>query len=132
MLAETSSTGVTTQLGIGVPSLTNLLMIYGALSPTSFWNGQTSEEVQGDWLVQCLCYLRNNNKKRIEANIEGTTAWGEQMKELRIPPCCRWQILGIWEQIFLISRANGLTMSVLMAIWLIVMPVLMLATQHSS
>jgi cation diffusion facilitator CzcD-associated flavoprotein CzcO len=81
-LAETWSTGVTTQLGIGVPGFPNLLMIYGAQSPTSFWNGPTSAEVQGDWLVECLCYLRDNNKQRIEATIEGATAWGEQMKEL--------------------------------------------------
>lgn len=65
-LAETWSTGVSTQLGIGVPGFPNFLMIYGAQSPTSFWNGPTSAEVQGDWLVDCLCYLRDNDKQKTE------------------------------------------------------------------
>jgi hypothetical protein len=27
----------------------NMLMLYGPQSPTAFWNGSTSAEVQGDW-----------------------------------------------------------------------------------
>lgn len=74
--------GVRTWLGIGVPDYPNLLMLYGPQSPTAFWNGPTSAEVQGDWVVDCLCWLREQDKSRIEAQPEAAEAWNEHMQAL--------------------------------------------------
>ncbi len=74
--------GVRTWLGIGVPYYPNLFMLYGPQSPTAFWNGPTSAEVQGDWVVDCLCWLREHDRSRIEAQPEAAEAWNEHMQAL--------------------------------------------------
>jgi len=81
-MAQTWATGVRSHLGIGVPGFPNLLMIYGPQSPTSFWTGPAAAEVQGEWLVDCLCYLRDHGKQRIEATVEAAEAWNTHMEEL--------------------------------------------------
>ena len=78
-LKETWSTGVETQLGIGIPDFPNLLMLYGPQSPTAFWNGPSSAEAQGDWVVDCLCYLRDEGHTRIEATPAAAASWTEHM-----------------------------------------------------
>ncbi len=74
--------GVDTQLGLGVPEFPNLLMLYGPQSPTAFWNGPASAEVQGDWVVNCLVHLRDNGINRIEAKPEAAKTWSKHMEEM--------------------------------------------------
>ena len=57
-------------------------MLYGPQSPTAFWNGPTSAEVQGDWVVECLTYLRANGMTRIEATAAAAEDWNEHMNEV--------------------------------------------------
>ncbi|HXC53414.1 MAG TPA: NAD(P)/FAD-dependent oxidoreductase [Candidatus Limnocylindrales bacterium] len=81
-LQETWSTGVRTHLGFGIPDYPNLLMLYGPQSPTSFCNGPTCAELQGDWVVDCLCYLRDKGLTRIEATQASGDAWTQHMADL--------------------------------------------------
>jgi len=81
-LEETWADGVKTQLGIGVPAFPNMFMLYGPQSPTAFWNGPTSAEVQGDWVVDCLTYLRTNDITRFEAATAAAEDWNEHMEEV--------------------------------------------------
>lgn len=81
-LKEIWQDGVDTQLGLAVPEFPNLLMLYGPQSPTAFWNGPASAEVQGDWVVNCLIHLRKNGINRIEAKHEAAKAWTEHMEEM--------------------------------------------------
>jgi len=81
-LGEIWRDGVRTHLGIGIPGFPNLLVLYGPQSPTSFWNGPTSAEVQGDWLIDCLCHLRENGFSRIEATDAAADAWTTHMDDL--------------------------------------------------
>ena len=74
--------GVRSWLGISVPRFPNMMMLYGPQSPTAFWNGPTSAEVQGDWVVELLCWLRANNLTRIEANRAAAENWNNHMDEL--------------------------------------------------
>ena len=74
--------GVDTHLGICVPGFPNMLMLYGPQSPTAFWNGPANAEVQGEWVVECLCYLRDKNIKRIEAKEDAAKAWTQHMEEM--------------------------------------------------
>ena len=57
-------------------------MLYGPQSPTAFWNGPTSAEVQGDWVIELLCWLRAKGMTRIEANREAAESWNLHMDEL--------------------------------------------------
>jgi cyclohexanone monooxygenase len=81
-LEEAWSDGVRTYLGIGVPDFPNLLILYGPQSPTAFCNGPTCAELQGDWVVDCLAYLRENGFTTIEASTEAAAGWTEHMAEL--------------------------------------------------
>ncbi len=81
-LKDTWSTGVQTHLGLGIPGFPNLLVLYGPQSPTAFWNGPTCSEVQGDWVVECLSYLRDNGLTRIEATPAAGASWTEHMADL--------------------------------------------------
>ena len=74
--------GVSTWLGIGIPKFPNLLMLYGPQSPTAFWNGPTSAEVQGRWVVTLLEHLRETGSTRIEASEAAAVAWNVHMDQL--------------------------------------------------
>jgi len=81
-LRDTWRTGVQTYLGLGIPSYPNLLMLYGPQSPTAFCNGPTCAELQGDWVVDCLCYLRDHSLTRIEAKAAAAASWTQHMADL--------------------------------------------------
>lgn len=74
--------GVDTHLGIGVPGFPNLFILYGPQSPTAFWNGPVSAEVQGEWVVDCLKYLRENKWNRIEAEDEVAKNWTRYIEQI--------------------------------------------------
>jgi len=81
-LEETWRGGVQTQLGVAIPDFPNLLMLYGPQSPTAFCNGPTCAELQGDWVADCLAYLRERGHTRIEATPAAGEAWTQHMAEL--------------------------------------------------
>lgn len=78
-LSDLWSDGVLTHLGMAMPGFPNLLMLYGPQSPTAFCNGPTCAELQGDWVVNCLRYLREHGYRTIEATPEATEAWTQQL-----------------------------------------------------
>lgn len=81
-LKEAWSSGVETYLGMGVPDFPNLLMLYGPQSPTSFCNGPTCAEVQGDWVIECLTHVRDNGYATIEATADAARAWTQHLADL--------------------------------------------------
>jgi cyclohexanone monooxygenase len=81
-LADTWESGVRTHLGIAIPDFPNLLMLYGPQSPTAFCNGPTCAELQGDWIADCLCHVRDHRKTRIAATAAAAESWTRHMEEL--------------------------------------------------
>ena len=81
-LKEKWANGVRNQLGIGVAGFPNMFMLYGPLSPSGLCNGPVCAEIQGDWLVNCLKYLRDNHLQRIEATTQAEDAWLQHINEL--------------------------------------------------
>jgi len=81
-LDDVWSDGVRTHLGYGIPHMPNLLMLYGPQSPTAFCNGPTCAELQGDWVVDCLSYLRDHDHSRIEATEEAAADWAAHIAEI--------------------------------------------------
>jgi cation diffusion facilitator CzcD-associated flavoprotein CzcO len=82
-LSEYWSNGVRTHLGYGVPGFPNMLSLYGPQSPTAFCNGPTCAEVQGEWLVACLNYQRDNGYIRIEATEQAANDWVGHMRSMQ-------------------------------------------------
>jgi cyclohexanone monooxygenase len=81
-LADRWSAGVETQLGVAVAGFPNMLLLYGPQSPTAFCNGPTCAEIQGDWVIELLEYLRTNGLTRIEATEEAGRIWTEHLADL--------------------------------------------------
>ena len=81
-LREHWADGVNTFLGLNAPCFPNLLMLYGPQSPTAFWNGPTSAEVQGEWVVTFLKWLRRHGKQRFETTAETASHWTDYIKEV--------------------------------------------------
>ena len=81
-LKQTFAAGVSTHLGLAVPHFPNLLMLYGPQSPTAFCNGPTCAELQGDWVVDCLSFARNNGHRRIEARTAAAESWRRRIDEV--------------------------------------------------
>jgi cation diffusion facilitator CzcD-associated flavoprotein CzcO len=81
-LAEKWADGVNNNLGIGVAGFPNMFMLYGPLSPSGLCNGPVCAEVQGDWIVRCLEYLRDNQLQRIEATNQAEAQWLAHVNEL--------------------------------------------------
>ena len=71
--------GVVTHLGIAIPGVPNLLMLYGPQSPTAFWNGPTCAEVQGDWVTDLLVHLRERGDATIEATEDAAREWTTEL-----------------------------------------------------
>lgn len=81
-LQDAWAEGVKTQLGYSVPAFPNMLILYGPQSPTAFCNGPTCAEVQGDWVIECLNYMRDRRLTRIEATEEAAEKWAAYLAEI--------------------------------------------------
>ncbi|MGI9294062.1 MAG: cyclohexanone monooxygenase, partial [Pseudomonadales bacterium] len=68
-------------LGIGVADFPNMFILYGPLSPSGLCNGPVCAEVQGEWIVNCLGYLRDNNYHRIEATRQAEEDWRQHVAD---------------------------------------------------
>jgi cation diffusion facilitator CzcD-associated flavoprotein CzcO len=74
-LQDKWSKGSRTYQGLMTSGFPNMFFLYGPQGPTSFCNGPTCAEVQGDWIVQTLAYLRENGREEIEPKVEAEALW---------------------------------------------------------
>ena len=81
-LKEKWAKGASAHLGIATASFPNLLFIYGPQSPAAFCNGPTCAELQGEWVVECLKYMRQNEFSRIESTSAADDAWTDHISNL--------------------------------------------------
>ena len=81
-LADRWSGGVDTYLGMAVAGFPNLLFLYGPQSPTAFCNGPTCAELQGEWVVECLGYMRQLGFTRLDTSDDAARAWSAHLDEV--------------------------------------------------
>ena len=81
-LGDRWSGGVDTYLGMSVAGFPNLLFLYGPQSPTAFCNGPTCAELQGDWVVDCLGYLRDHGLTRMESSEVAAGDWSAHLDQV--------------------------------------------------
>jgi cation diffusion facilitator CzcD-associated flavoprotein CzcO len=77
--------GVSTYHGLMSAGFPNLLFTYGPQAPTAFANGPSSAEMQGEFIVECLCHLRDQGLSRIEPTVEAEQAWRQECLDLVAP-----------------------------------------------
>lgn len=78
-LAEYWQDGFRTALGSASHGFPNLFFIYGPQSPAAWTNGPSTAEYQGDWVVACIKYVRENGFERIEATTEAEDFWRQEV-----------------------------------------------------
>ncbi|KAF5364616.1 hypothetical protein D9758_005630 [Tetrapyrgos nigripes] len=69
--------GVYTYLGMTTATYPNMFFLYGPQGPTSFCNGPSCAEMQGEWIVNCIKHMLDNGYSRIEAQKEAENKWKE-------------------------------------------------------
>jgi cyclohexanone monooxygenase len=74
--------GVRTFLGRATAGFPNIMYVYGPQSPSAFCNGPTCAELEGDWVVNAITDLRDNDLTRIEATPEAEDEWHEHLEGL--------------------------------------------------
>ncbi|KAG6867210.1 hypothetical protein C0993_005648 [Termitomyces sp. T159_Od127] len=81
-IGEKWKKGLSTYLGMTVSGYPNMFFPYGPQAPTAFCNGPTCAEIQGNWIVDCLVYLRRHNFARIDATQEASKAWVQRIADI--------------------------------------------------
>lgn len=81
-LADKWSEGTRTHLGLQVAGFPNLFMIHGPESPSVLYNMPLGAERQGDWIAECISYMRENDLATIEPQAAAEQAWGAQVQEI--------------------------------------------------
>ena len=96
-LKEKWREGCKTYLGMGVSGFPNMsvnclpsknefgwlvltdmrFFTYGPQAPTAFCNGPSCAELQGEWIVHVMEYMREKKLKTIDATLESEAAWAE-------------------------------------------------------
>jgi hypothetical protein len=59
-----------------------LFFPYGPQAPTAFCNGPTCAELQGNWFLQMMDYMRKQGLGKIEAQRKKEDEWREKVMEL--------------------------------------------------
>lgn len=59
-----------------------MFFLYGAQGPTAFSNGPSCVELQGDWIVEAVKKLRDDNITYLNATKEGEEEWRQLVQEL--------------------------------------------------
>lgn len=75
------ATGSRTFLGIATSGFPNLLYLYGPQSPLAWVNGPVLSEIQGEWIVKTLVYLREHGYSTIDSKPELEEEWGRLTNE---------------------------------------------------
>ncbi|KAH3917918.1 hypothetical protein HBI56_178770 [Parastagonospora nodorum] len=81
-LSEKWKNGTYTYLGMTMSGFPNCFFLYGAQGPTAFSNGPTCVEVQGDWIVDAIKKMKEENIEYCEPTHEAEQEWRKTVMEL--------------------------------------------------
>jgi cyclohexanone monooxygenase len=88
--------GPRTYLGLGTVGFPNLFTISGPGSPSVLTNMIVSIEQHVNWITECIEYLRENGRHRIEATVEAQDAWVAHVNAVAdftlFPSCNSWYL----------------------------------------
>lgn len=79
-LSQKWKTGTYTYLGLTIPQMPNLFMVYSPQAPTSLSNGPPIIEIQIDWIASAISQMRAQGVKYIDARSEAAEAWREDIQ----------------------------------------------------
>lgn len=74
--------GTKTYLGLSTAEFPNLYWFYGPQAPTAFSNGPTTGTVQGNFVVDLMVKMRNDNKRSVVAVQAAEDKWVKDLHEV--------------------------------------------------
>lgn len=74
--------GAKTYLGLAVSGFPNMFFTYGPQAPTAFCNGPTCAELQGNWILGAMNYMREKSLSKIDASVESEKGWKQIVLDL--------------------------------------------------
>lgn len=74
--------GVKTYLGLMIPEMPNLFMVYGPQAPTAFSNGPPIIEIQVDIIAETIAKCQQDKISAIEAKEPAAEAWGDEVRTI--------------------------------------------------
>ncbi|KAF1917748.1 cyclopentanone 1,2-monooxygenase [Ampelomyces quisqualis] len=78
-LSEYWNDGAKTYLGLAVSGYPNMFFTYGPQAPTALCNGPTCAELQGNWIIQAMEYMRKKGLRKIDAQKDSERKWKEDI-----------------------------------------------------
>jgi cation diffusion facilitator CzcD-associated flavoprotein CzcO len=81
-LSEKWKDGSITYLGVSVNDFPNMFFSYGPQAPTGVCNGPTCIEMQGNWIADCLNYMREKKLSTVEPTHQAETAWKKEVHDV--------------------------------------------------
>ena len=81
-LKEKWAAGPRTYLGVATRGFPNMFMITGPQSPSVLSNMPVSIEQHGDWIADCLSYLRAHGVNSIEPTLDAEDRWVAHVAEV--------------------------------------------------
>lgn len=78
-LADKWKTGVLTHLGMMIPDMPNLFVVYGPQAPTALANGPPFIEMEVDWICKAIAKMQVDGLDSIEPTLDAATRWREQV-----------------------------------------------------
>ncbi|KAJ5379384.1 monooxygenase [Penicillium cosmopolitanum] len=96
-LREKWKNGTWTHLGLMTSGFPNMFFLYGPQGPTSFCNGPTCAEVQGNWIVQTIKYLRSHGNNELEPTAQAEEKWRglvNQIGDATLLPATKSEYMG--------------------------------------
>lgn len=83
-LADKWKMGTWTYLGLTTSNFPNFYFTYGPQGPTAFSNGPSCNELQGDWIVGLLEFMREKKMTRVDPKREDELRWKKGVEELAL------------------------------------------------
>lgn len=74
--------GVYTYLGLTIPKMPNLFMVYSPQAPTAFANGTPVIEIQIDWIADVITKMREENIRAITPRFEAADEWRSNIQSM--------------------------------------------------
>ena len=96
-LRDAWAAGPITYLGLGVPGFPNLFIITGPGSPSVLTNMIPAIEQHGNWIADCIAYVRDHGYTTIEAGADEAHEWVayvNSVADLTLYPTCNSWYLG--------------------------------------
>ncbi|KAK4999504.1 hypothetical protein LTR66_001482 [Elasticomyces elasticus] len=81
-LRDKWQSGVRTHLGLMIPEMPNLFMVYGPQAPTSFSNGPPIIEVQVNLICQTVAKCERERVSSIEPSTAATEEWADEVRRI--------------------------------------------------